>query len=110
MQVHALTCRHACVSLIAVTLFLTPGCIRVVRHEAPYYVDGPHQVEGPNGLLSEGTHVMVVGRNDSYSHILTFDGVSGYILTGSLATYSEWQQQKKQEQEELERIRELSGE
>jgi len=110
MQARAFAGRRLAAPLITAVLLLMPGCLRVVRHEAPYYADGPHQVEGPNGFLEGGKHVMVFGEKDSYSHILTFDGISGYVLSGSLATYSEWRQQQEQEKEERERARDLTGE
>ena len=109
---HARLLARRCVAALLITavLLLMPGCLRIVRHEAPYYADGPHQVEGPNGFLAEGKHVMVFGEKDSYSRVLTFGGTSGYVLTGSLATYSEWKQQREQEKEERERARDFTGE
>ncbi len=109
MQARHLVWRRRAALAIAAALLLMPGCLRIVRAEAPYYADGPHQVEGPDGFLAEGTHVTVLGEKDSYSRVLTFGGTSGYVLSGSLATHSEWRQQREQEKEERERARDLTG-
>ena len=84
--------------LIATSLVLTSGCLRVVRQEAPYYVKGPHQIEPPDGFFPSGKKVMVLGEKDSYSRILTFDLISAYIWKQDLLTLSEWHDQQQQAQ------------
>jgi hypothetical protein len=109
MQDRRLVHRRPAALLVGAALLLMPGCLRIVRHEAPYYADGPHQVEGPTGFLAEGKHVMVFSEKDSYCRVLTFDGTSGYVLTGSLVTYSEWKQQREREKQAREQARDLTG-
>jgi len=81
--------------LTATALLLTPGCLRVVRQEAPYYVKGPQQVEPPDGFFPAGTKVVVFGEKDSYSRILTFDGIAAHVWKYDLLTLSEWRKEQQ---------------
>ncbi|MFQ5807300.1 MAG: hypothetical protein ACE5I3_12705 [Phycisphaerae bacterium] len=92
----ALMWKHAPTLLIAAGLLLLPGCLRVVRQETPYYVKGPRQVEPPDGFLPAGTKVMVFGEKDSYSRILTFDGIAAHVWERDLVTLSEWSKERQQ--------------
>lgn len=81
--------------LVGAALLPLPGCMRVVRQEAPYYVQGPHQVEPPDGFFPAGKKLMVFGEKDSYSRVLTFDGIAAYVWEPDLLTLSEWNQQQR---------------
>jgi hypothetical protein len=83
-------------SAVGALLILTPGCLQVVRHEAPYYVEGPQQVDPPNGFFPAGKHVMVFGEKDTYKRILTFDGIAAYIWNQDLISLSEWNRARQQ--------------
>ena len=82
--------------LIAAALMLLPGCLRVIRHEAPYYIEGPHQVDPPNGFFSAGKKVMVFGDKDSYSRVLTFDGIAAHVWKHDLVSLPEWSKTQRQ--------------
>ena len=82
--------------LIAAALVLVPGCLRVVRHEAPYYVEGPHQIDPPNGFFSVGKKVMVFGERDSYNRVLTSDGIAAYVWKQDLVSWSKWRKTQRQ--------------
>lgn len=71
------------------------GCLRIVRQQAPYYLDGPHQVEPPNGFLEPGTRVLTFGSKDSYSHVLTFDGIAADVWDGDLVSPSQWRKEQQ---------------
>ncbi len=81
--------------LAASVVVLVSGCLRVVRQQAPYYRKGPHQVEPPDGFLDPGTHVLVFGQKESYSHVLTLDGIAADVWNGDLATPGEWRKEQK---------------
>jgi hypothetical protein len=78
------------------TLLLLPGCLRVVRHEAPYYKKGPHQVEPPDGFFDGGTHVWVFGEKDTYKRVLSFGGTAAYVWRTDLSTWLEWRARQDQ--------------
>ncbi len=86
------------VSLLAAALLVLSvagGCLRVVRQEAPYYRNGPHQLEPPDGFLPAGTHLLVFGEKDSYARMMTLKGAVGFIWSGDLVTPDEWRSMQK---------------
>lgn len=87
--------RSAVTLLIGAMLLLNPGCVRVVRQEAPYYVKGPHQVEPPDGFFAAGTKVWVFGERDSYNRVLSLDGVLAHVWSQDLISLSQWNQEQR---------------
>jgi hypothetical protein len=90
---------------------LAAGCTHVIRHDGtPYYIEGRHQLDPPNGELSAGTGVWIIGEDDTYRRVWTLDGVVAYVWQGDLATRAEWKQMQEErklqgEQQERERKR-----
>jgi hypothetical protein len=81
--------------LIGAVLVFTSGCLRVVRQEAPYYVKGPHQVEPPDGFFTAGAKVIVLGEQDSYNRVLSFDGILAHVWNQDLISLSQWNQEQR---------------
>lgn len=63
---------------------LLPGCTHVLTQNGWYYADGPRQLEGPQGELAEGTHVLVVGKDSGYSRVWALDAFDVYVWDGAL--------------------------
>ncbi|GAF97359.1 unnamed protein product [marine sediment metagenome] len=95
MRLHRLARKRAAALLILVVLLLIPGCLQVVRQEAPYYQKGPHQID-PDGFFERGTHVWVFGEQDSYKRVLTLGGIAAHVWRQDLLTLGEWSKQQKQ--------------
>ncbi|MBU0616576.1 MAG: hypothetical protein KKI02_02550 [Planctomycetes bacterium] len=87
---------HALALVTLTALLLLPGCLQVVRQEAPYYKKGPHQVEPPDGFFEPGTHVWIFGEKDSYRRVLSFGGTAAYVWRQDLLTLGEWSRQRQQ--------------
>jgi hypothetical protein len=96
MHLHCLARRRAPVLLILAALLLIPGCLQVVRQEAPYYKKDPHQIEPPDGFFQRGTHLWVFGEKDTYKRVLSFGGTAAYVWRGDLLTFMEWSKQQRQ--------------
>ena len=95
MQNSAWRWKSTSVALSVAALLLVPGCMRVVRQESPYYIKGPHQIEPPDGYFSAGKKVLVFGEKDSYSRVLTFDGIAAHIWQHDLLTLSQWKKEQQ---------------
>ena len=95
MRPHALA-RSCTLALLMLTMLLLPGCLQVVRQEAPYYKKGPHQVEPPDGFFEPGTHVWVFDEKDSYHRVLSLGGTAAFIWRHDLTTVWEWREQQQQ--------------
>jgi len=89
---------RALISLIALAVLsgAFSGCMRVIRHEAPYYKEGPHQVAGPDGFFEAGTHLWVFGEQDSYAKVLSMLGTAAHVWNQDLVSVREWSKLKKQ--------------
>jgi len=75
----------ACALVVGLAgLTAASGCSHVLINTAPYYEDGPWQLDPPQGELQAGTHVLVVGRKGTYSHVWTITGVDAYVWDGDL--------------------------
>lgn len=85
----------AFVALALACLLTLSGCMRVARHEVPYYLKSPHQVEPPDGFLPMGSKVLVFGEKDSYARVLTFRGVAAHVWNRALATPAEWREEQQ---------------
>lgn len=96
MHLLCLARKQAPVLLILVALLLIPGCLQVVRQEAPYYTKGPHQIEPPDGFFERGTHLWVFDEKDTYKRVLSFGGTAAYVWQGDLLTLMEWSKQREQ--------------
>ena len=81
--------------LVAALIASTMGCMRVIRQEAPYYTKGPQQPDPPNGFFEPGTKVWVLGQKDSYSRVLTLDGIAGHVWSQDLLTLGQWQAEQE---------------
>jgi hypothetical protein len=88
--------RHALAWLTLLVLSFLPGCLQVVRQEAPYFKNGPQQPEPPDGFFEPGTRVWVFGEKDSYKRVLSLGGVAAHVWRQDLVTLSEWSRQQKQ--------------
>jgi len=75
------------------------GCTHVIKEDAHYFVDGPQQLDPPNGILSAGTGVWIIGRDDDYKRVWTLDFVIGYVWEDSIVTQSEWRKIEKRRRE-----------
>jgi hypothetical protein len=85
-------------------LGLATGCTHFIKQDStPYFVDGPHQLEPPNGELAAGTGVWIIGEEDTYKRVWTLDGVIAYVWQGDVVTRSEWKQMQKERKEQAER-------
>jgi hypothetical protein len=73
----------ACVCVLA-------GCSHAITQSTPYYENGPHQTQPPNGNLPEGTGVWVVGREGSYYKVMADNGVVAYVWDRALTPMHEW--------------------
>jgi hypothetical protein len=96
MRIRGFARRYAPALWISATLLLIPGCMQVVRQEAPYFSKGPHQIEPPDGFFEPGTHVWVLGEKDSYKLAISLGGTAAYVWRGDLATLREWSRQQRQ--------------
>jgi hypothetical protein len=76
-------------------LALLAGCSHVITQPAPYYKDGPSQLDPPQGELSEGTLVLVIGKDGSYSRVWALNGVIAYVWDGDIRSL--WQPREKPE-------------
>jgi hypothetical protein len=100
----ALTCA---ITLVA-GLTLLSGCTQVMGFNSPYYKNGPAQREGPQGTIPAGTRVWVLGKEGSYAHVWTANGVDGYVWDTSIVSNDEWNRRQaieKQNQEVERRAR-----
>ncbi len=79
---------------------LMAGCTHVVTHTAPYYEDGPWQLEPPQGEIPAGTKVLVVGKQGTYSRVWTAGLVDAYVWDGALEPLSWWPKPKAEDKEE----------
>lgn len=95
MRIHSLARRRASLLLI-LSVLLIPGCMQVVRQEAPYYKKGPHQVEPPDGFFERGTHLWTFDEKDTYKRVLSLGGTFAYVWRGDLLSLGEWSKQRKQ--------------
>ena len=66
--------RLAAALLTVAVAILIPGCLQVVRQDAPYYKKGAQQVEPPDGSFKRGDHVWVFGEKDSRRKYPMFKG------------------------------------
>ncbi|MGD8453517.1 MAG: hypothetical protein PVJ57_17020 [Phycisphaerae bacterium] len=71
-------------ALLALLLAGVSGCSHVITQTTPYFKDGPSQLEPPQGELEKGTHVLVLGKEGTYSRVLTLGGVNAYVWDGAL--------------------------
>lgn len=62
-----------------VGLLVLAGCSHRIAHTTPYYENGPHQVEQPQGMIDEGTPVLVIGRDGSFARVWTPDLLDAYV-------------------------------
>ena len=81
-------------------MLLLAGCTHVVARPTPYYKDGPQQVAQPQGTLDEGTWVMIVGGEGSYTHVISADWVNAWVWTGALKPIFEYRQQEQPDWQE----------
>lgn len=58
---------------------LLAGCTHVVTHTTPYYLDGPYQIDPPQGMMDEGTFVWVIGQKGTYVRVLSEGFVDAYV-------------------------------
>jgi hypothetical protein len=79
----------------ALGLSAAAGCTHVVAQRTPYYRYGPMQPEPPQGDLPEGTRVIVLGKEGSYSRVLASNGLTGYVLSDSLMPAAQWDRLQK---------------
>jgi len=71
-------------------LSVASGCTHVVAQTTPYYRYGPMQPEPPQGDLPEGTRVIVLSKEGSYSRVLASNGLTAYVLSSSLMPAAQW--------------------
>jgi len=86
-------------TLSVVALLLTVGCTHVITHSAPYYKHGPTQLEAPQGIIPEGTHVWVVGKEGTYTRVWTAGGVDAYVWNGAVMPLHQYQKTQRQAQQ-----------
>ena len=87
------------VLIVLLGLGLGGGCTHVIRENADYFVDGPQQLDPPNGILSAGTGVWIIGREEDYRRVWTLEFVIGYVWEDSIVTQSEWRKIEKRRKE-----------
>jgi len=80
------------------TPFLAGGCTHVVTYSVPYYKDGPRQVRQPDGTVSAGSGVWIVGEDDSYFRVWTDGGVDAYVNKSAVRPMLDWLMQKRAEE------------
>ena len=100
-----MTVRAAWPLLIWLGLMPLTSCMHVVSQTTPYYKDGPTQLAGPQGDLSEGTHVWVVGKDGTYARVWTLDGMDAYIWDRALMSFWDWNQKQAAEKKQAEEAR-----
>jgi hypothetical protein len=79
---------------------MTTGCSHVVTQNAPYYRDGPHQLDPPNGIIDAGTYALVLGEKDGYKHLIAGTGEAGHVWNGHVVTVWEWWRMQSEQQDE----------
>ncbi len=92
------------VLIVLLGLGLGGGCTHVIRENADYFVDGPQQLDPPNGILSAGTGVWIIGWEEDYRRVWTLDFVIGYVWEDSIVTQSEWRKIEKRRKERDEAV------
>ena len=88
--------RSAIVALAA-GLLCTCGCTHVITQTADYYKKGPSQLDGPDGVIEEGTQVWVVGRDGSYVRVWSAAGVNAHVWDRSVTSIWDHNQQKRKD-------------
>lgn len=82
-------------------LALLAGCSHVITQPTPYYKDGPSQLDSPQGELSEGTLVLVIGKDGSYSRVWALNGVIAYVWDGAIRSLWKWPEKADQREPEV---------
>lgn len=75
---------------LAALVGLSGGCTHKVVQSTPYFVDGPSQLDPPQGDLDPGIHVLALDRTGSYRRVLTLTGVNAYVLESALEPLWPW--------------------
>ena len=83
--------------LLLLALNTPLGCTHVIKYDGtPYYNEGPQQIEQPNGALSAGTGVWIIGEKLDYKRVWTLDFVIAYVWGQDLVTQWEWWEMEKE--------------
>ena len=84
--------RFVLIVLLTVGLTVSLGCTHVIKHDTPYYADGPYQIEGPQGDLKAGTGVWIVGKEGAYLRVWSLENIDVYVVNTAVTSY--WQRRK----------------
>ncbi len=79
-------------ALLGGMLILLAGCSHMVAFRTPYYVDGPSQLEPPQGWFDAGTPVLVIGKEGSYARVWSWSFVNAYVLDSELTPWWKYHQ------------------
>lgn len=103
-QVFDLPMAPGVVLITLLGLGLAGGCTHVIRENADYFVDGKHQHDPPDGVITAGTGVWIIGKEEDYKRVWTLDFVIGYVWEDSIVTQSEWRKIEKRRKERDEAV------